>query len=389
MRTVTRYVIAEVCKVFAVALGLLTLMMIVVGVVREAAMQNLPVGHIVRLLPYILPDALRVAVPVTLLLAVSGVYSRMSSANEVIALKSAGLSPWCIVWPTLVVAFLLSLATVWLNDVACSWGREGTQRVVVAAAEDIVYGMLRAHRRYTVPGLSINVQRVEGRRLIRPTLSIRSTADRPAMTIIAEEAELSADLEQDVFRVVLRNGTFDVEGQLSVEFPDVQEQTIPLESATRARDLASHPSSIPMMRIPEEIAIQKQRLRELEAQRATAHGSSEAIDEYQRHRWRKQIQQGWERLCRLRTERHRRWSAGFSCLFFAWIGAPMAVWLRNRDFLSSFFLCFLPILIVYYPLLAYGIDGAKYGTIPPWSVWAGNFLLAGWGLALMRKVVRY
>ncbi len=207
--------------------------------------------------------------------------------------------------------------------------------------------------------------------------------------VIAEEAALSADLEQDVFRVVLRNGTFDVEGQLSVEFPDVQEQTIPLESATRARDLASHPSSVPMIRIPEEIAIQKQRLRELEAHRASAHDGSEAIDEDRRNRRQRQIQHKWERLCRLRTERHRRWSAGFSCLFFAWIGAPMAVWMRNRDFLSSFFLCFLPILIVYYPLLAYGIDGAKYGTIPPWSVWAGNLLLAGWGLALMRKVVRY
>lgn len=389
MQTVTRYVIAELCKMFAVALGLLTLMMIVVGVVREAAMQHLPIVHVVRLIPYVLPDALRVAVPVTLLLAVSSVYSRMSSSNEVIALKSAGISPWRVVWPTLVFAFVLSLATVWLNDVACSWGREGTQRVVIEAAEDIVYGMLRAQRRYSVPGLSINVQRVVGRRLIRPTLSIRAGSDRPAITIIAEEAELTADLQQDVFRIALRNGTFDVDGQLSVEFPDIQEQTIPLESATRARDLASHPSSIPMIRIPEEIAIQKQRLGELTASRDSPDNAAGAAEERSQSGLQGSIQREWERLCRLRTERHRRWSAGFSCLFFVWVGAPMAMWMRNRDFLSSFFLCFLPILIVYYPLLAYGIDGAKYGTIPPWGVWAGNLLLGAWGVTLMKKVVRY
>ncbi|MDY0166647.1 MAG: LptF/LptG family permease [Thermoguttaceae bacterium] len=389
MQTVTRYVIVELCKMFAVALGLLTLMMIVVGVVREAAMQHLPIVHVVRLIPYVLPDALRVAVPVTLLLAVSSVYSRMSSSNEVIALKSAGISPWCVVWPTLVFAFVLSLATVWLNDVACSWGREGTQRVVVEAAEDIVYGMLRAQRRYSTPGLSINVQRVVGRRLIRPTISIRAGSDRPAITIIAEEAELTADLQQDLFRVVLRNGTFDVDGQLSVEFPDVQEQTIPLESATRARDLASHPSSIPLIRIPEEIAIQKQRLGELAASGDSPDGAAGAADKQRESRLQDLVQREWERLCRLRTERHRRWSAGFSCLFFVWVGAPMAVWMRNRDFLSSFFLCFLPILIVYYPLLAYGIDGAKNGTIPPWGVWAGNLLLGVWGVTLMKKVVRY
>ncbi len=389
MRIVTRYVIAEVCKMFLLALGVLTVMMIVVGMVREASTQSLPLQHILRLIPYILPDALRVAVPVTLLLAVSSVYSRMSSLNEVVALKSAGVSPWCIVWPTLVLAFVLSLATVWLNDVAVSWGREGTQRVVVGAIEDVVYGMLRAHRRYSAPGLSISVQRVAGRRLVRPTLSIQAGPDRPAITIIAEEAELIADLEQDVFRVVLRNGTFDVDGQLSVEFPDVQEQAIPLGTAARTRDLATHPSSIPLICIPEEIAAQQQQLAELAGRAPQPVGDLATDATEPRDSKEGRLQKQWERLYRLKTERHRRWSAGFSCLFFVWIGAPMAMWMRNRDFLSSFFLCFLPILIVYYPLLAYGIDGAKNGTIPPWSVWSGNLLLGGWGIGLMKKVVRY
>jgi lipopolysaccharide export system permease protein len=92
---------------------------------------------------------------------------------------------------------------------------------------------------------------------------------------------------------------------------------------------------------------------------------------------------------RLRTEPHRRWSAGFSCLCFAWVGVPMAVRLRNRDFLTSFFLCFLPILVVYYPLLMYGIGGAKDGTIPPVAVWTGNLLLVCWGAWLVRRVIRY
>ena len=95
------------------------------------------------------------------------------------------------------------------------------------------------------------------------------------------------------------------------------------------------------------------------------------------------------RLYRLMTEPHRRWSAGFSCLCFAWVGAPLAIRLRNTDFLTSFFLCFLPILVVYYPLLAYGVDGAKGGSIPPYSVWAGNLFLLPWGGRLLWKVLRY
>ncbi len=392
MRILTRYVIAELLTVFLVSLGVLTLTMIIVGVVREAATQNLPMVHIARLIPYVLPDALRVAVPVTLLLAVSNVYSRMSGANEVVALKSAGVSPCALVWPALAVAFLLSLVAVWLNDVACSWGCEGVHRVVVGAVEDVVYGMLRAQRRYSAPGLSINVQRVEGRRMIRPTLSIQPGPNAPGLTITAEEAELVADFDHDLIRLILRNGSFDVDGQLSVEFPDVHEQSIPLNSATRALDRAGHPSAIPMLLLPGEIAAQEQRLRDLAAQRPQPSGdesSTPTSEDHHSREWHTAFQAEQERLYRLKTEPHRRWSAGFSCLFFAWVGAPMAVWLRNRDALANFFLCFLPILVVYYPLLAYGINGAKYGTIPPWSVWAGNVLLAVWGFALLRKVIRY
>ena len=99
--------------------------------------------------------------------------------------------------------------------------------------------------------------------------------------------------------------------------------------------------------------------------------------------------QKWNYLYRLRTEPYRRWALGFSCFFFVWAGAPMAMCRRHGDPLGSFFLCFLPILIVYYPLMVFGLDGSKHGTIPPWSNWAGNALLAVGGLFLLRRVLRY
>ena len=79
---------------------------------------------------------------------------------------------------------------------------------------------------------------------------------------------------------------------------------------------------------------------------------------------------------------------GFSCFCFAG-SAPIAIRLRNRDLLTSFFLCFVPILVVYYPLLIFGINGAKSGSLPCYSVWAGNIMLTLWGGWVLRKVVRY
>ena len=97
------------------------------------------------------------------------------------------------------------------------------------------------------------------------------------------------------------------------------------------------------------------------------------------------LQDKYNYLCRLRTEPYRRWANGFSCLCFALVGAPVAIRLRNADFLSSFFICFLPILVVYYPLMALGVDGA--GVLPPYAVWLGNIILVVVGIWWIRRVV--
>ena len=397
MRILTRYVLIELAKIFLVSLTGLTMLMIVVGLVREAAMQSLPLGQIAWLIPYILPDALRVAVPVTLLLATTSVYGRMSGANEVVAIKAMGISPMVIVRPTIIVAILLSLLTVWLNDMAVSWGRNGARRVVVEAVEEIVYGMLKANRSYSTKSFSIHVRAVEGRRLIRPTLTVNSRTHSRPMTITADEAEITADHAQRLLRITLHNGTFDVR----------RKTLLPVSRHVRASDPVGRRQPGAERRAPRRRGwpCGKSRTRRPSSARSwpkrkkrwppgppircsAAISRSLTSDEWGK-RGGMARRAAAATLCRLQTEPHRRWSAGFSCLCFAWIGVPMAIRLRNRDFLTSFFLCFLPILIVYYPLLAFGVDGAKNGALPPYAVWLGNLLLALWGAVLMRRVVRY
>ena len=395
MRILTRYVLAELAKWFLVSLTALTLILIVFGVVREAINQNLPPAQVLQLIPFILPDALRMSVPGTLLLATTSVFGRMSGSNEIVAIKALGISPTTVLWPMWTLAFLLSLVTVWLNDLAVSWGRTGAQRVVVESVEEIAYSMLRSQRRYSSPRFSINVRAVEGRKLISPTMTVQTADNAPQITITAAEAELRTDRGADVLKVILRNGSIDVENRVSVRFPDTYEQDIPLKDASRDAEDALPPSWLSLRAIRGETPRQMEAIRRFEqrlALRASCQMLSGDFEGLTSREWEtraRQLTGKYQRLYRLRTEPQRRWSAGFSCLCFAWVGAPMAIRLRNRDFLTSFFLCFLPILVVYYPLLAYGVDASKSGTLPPLCVWAGNVLLLGWGTWLLRKVVRY
>jgi len=396
MRTLPRYVLSELAKVFLVSLVALTLMMLILGVVREAAAQSLPLAAVIRLIPYILPDALRVAVPVTLLLAATCVYGRMSGSNEIVAAKSLGISPMAVLWPAYIFAFLLSLVTVWLNDVAVSWGRHGVRCVVLDSVEEIVYGMLKAEGSYQSPGFSINVKRVEGRRLILPIVSMEARGNAPARTLRADWAELHADREADVLRVLAHNATVDAEG-VTMRVPGLFEPVpeIPLGEASRAKQVETVPSSLALRTIPEEKIKQKETIRRLNQEHAARaayqmlSGDFQGLTDPQWQSRAGQRQAAWSRLCRLRLEPHRRWSAGFSCLCFVWVGAPMAIRRRKSDFLAVFFLCFLPILIVYYPMLIYGIDGAKNGTIPCFAIWTGNVLLLLWGGWLLGRVMRY
>jgi len=393
MRILSRYVLGELLQVFLVALSALTLFMLVVGLVKEAQQQGLGLMQILALVPYVLPEAMRFAVPGTMLFAVASVFGRMSAANEITALKAAGITPMAAIWPAATLAVVVSFVSVWLNDVAVSWGRDGVRRVVVGSVEEIIYGRLRQQRSYSTSQLSINVKGVDGRRLIRPTLSFQPGGSSPPVTVSAAEAALRADAAAGTLTITCRDGTVHV-GDVKAVFPDTIERVVPLDAVSRKGGGSESPSEIAMANFPKARADQLAKIDQLEqiAAGKTALGiltgrmeqttpAAVAAD-------REQAAAARSRLNRIIMEPWRRWANGFSCLCFVLVGAPMAIRMRNADFLTSFFLCFLPILIVYYPLFMLGVSRAKAGTLPAPAVWMANVLIAMWGVWLLRRVIR-
>jgi lipopolysaccharide export system permease protein len=394
MRILTRYVLTELIKIFVLGLFAITPVLLIALISQFARRYSLPPAQILQLVPYTIPFALSVALPVTLLLAATSVYARMSGSNEVVALKAQGISPWTVIWPAVMVAFGLSLATVWMTNLAVSWGRNGAHQTIIDSVDKIVYSILRTQKSYSSPNFSINVKQVDERRLIRPTISVRGRGDNPNLTITAAEATMACDREKEALVVELTDAYVDFEGKGTSTIPYYVFQ-IPLRQASSVEDRSDVPSNIALGQMPEEEARQRKRIEDHRRELALR-GAFEMLcgdfDQLTGPEWKTRsniTRDLTSRLHRLRTEPHRRWSAGFSCFCFLWVGAPMAIRLRNSDFLTSFFLCFAPILVVYYPVMMYGIDGAKNGTIPSFSVWVGNLLLLVWGGYLLRKVIRY
>jgi lipopolysaccharide export system permease protein len=91
----------------------------------------------------------------------------------------------------------------------------------------------------------------------------------------------------------------------------------------------------------------------------------------------------------LDTEYATRPALALGCLFFVLIGCPVAIWFHKRDYLSAFVTCFLPIVVIYYPLMMFGINLGKEGRVDPaYMMWTGNVVLGVAGLFLTWRLAR-
>jgi lipopolysaccharide export system permease protein len=394
MKILTRYVLAELLKVFAVSLAGMTLFMMLVGVMREAYSQGLGLKQVALLMPYVLPEALRFAVPGTILFAACSVYGRLAAANEVVAVKSLGISPMVLFWPLVALAAALSVATVWLNDVAVSWGRSGMRRVVIESVEEVAYARLAQQKSFATKNFAIHVKAVVDRKLIRPTFTFHPrSADDEGFTITAAVAELRADTVRDTLTVKFEDA--ELESKSFYSRVPAHEHELPLSEATRKGSEGGSPSNLPMEEIPLDIEQQERNIARWNHEMAAEAGFQMLTGDFLAlgaTAWQplvKRVSEAENRIARLHMEPHRRWANGFSCLCFVMVGAPLAVILRNSDFLTSFFICFLPTLLLYYPLLIFSVDRAKSGGIPAFSVWLGNAIMVACGCWLVRRVLRY
>lgn len=391
MGIVTRYIVFDLLKVFLVTLSGMTALIFFGMLGKEAVDNGLGLAPLLRMLPYLLPQAMQFAVPGTMLLATTSVFGRMSAFNEVVALKSMGISPWKLAMPVLALATGVSLGAVWLSDLAVSWGRLGVERVVLESLEEVVYGQLRVNRSYANGPLSINVRRVEGRRLIQPTVNVAGSGNKSPWTISAASGEMRFDKQKHSLFVRFEN--VNVEGSVRVIDPTFVEQEIPLDELKGSGGRS--PSTYALSEIKSAIRREGKKRQTLERQSAAttlAALTTGGFPTLSADSWNPvaiEIANTSSTLTRLHAEPWRRWATGFSCLCFVMVGVPMAIIRQKGEFLASFFICFLPILIVYYPLFIVGIKQAKDGAIPPPAVWVGNIALALWGWVMMRKVVQH
>ena len=392
MRILQRSVLRDLLRVFLSAIFVLTVLLVVMGVAGEAAKKGLGVKQILQITPWVIPSLLPYTIPATLLLTVCVVYGRMAGDHEISAIKAAGINVLAILLPSFVMGAILSLGTFILTDQFIPMGRAQIERIVTLAMEDIFLDLLRANNTYNDPahGISINASHVVGRTLVDPVFRYRLPNGEVA-TITARQATVKFDLRDQHVLLTLRDGHFETPGGDNMRF-DEEQQALPMPAPT---DTLKAPRNMTidgirremevLMREREE-ALQRQVIRSV---LALSGGNFErlAAAELQPSAYQENLR--IERHQKLRTEIHGRVALSCSCLFFVLIGSPFAVLQGKRQFLTNFALCFLPILVVYYPIVLLTMNLCRDGHLEPaWGMWIANAGLIVTAAVVIRKVLR-
>lgn len=394
MTLLQRYLFSELLRVFALLVIVLTVMLVFVGLFQEATDRGLGLVQILHIMPFVVPSMLPFTIPATLLLAVCVVYGRISGDLEVIAAKAAGISATQLLMPAFLLGAILAVGSFGLTNYAIPWAVTNIERIVTQAIEDIFLDILASQHLYSDPdrGYSITVHDVRERTLLDATFRYR-TKKHQQITVRAESARIGFDLGNKEIVLLLRNarGTragSDFEAELNRE----SRLTFPLPQAigkVKARHLTLTSLHDNIARCARDRVRMQQQLHQETAMLLVTGEieqlARETLPGFQREQRRLTSDER-----RYRTEIHSRFSMAASCLFFAFVGAPFSMLQARRQFITSFILCFLPILVVYYPVMFLMVNLSKTGSVDPvWAMWIPNVILGVAGSVILRRVVRH
>jgi len=386
-----RYILRDLLLVFFVLLGGVTVLLVFVGVFRQVSASGLGPEQALKILPYIIPSMLPFTIPATLLLTVCVVYGRMAGDREIIAAKSAGINVLSLLFPAFALGGILSLCSLLLADRVIPWAMHRIQVTVSQAMEEIFLDVLRKNGQVVDNdhGFSITVMGVEGRRLIHPTFHYHPKGSRP-IAVQAEEATLRFDLEQRRVALNMKNAHVDIPGERQA-FLKRETQYFPLPfdaKKPKARHLSVRTIRGRLDEVNSELE-EARRYRDAHTAMALTLGEFDDLKRVKMFRYFEQRELHRKEIAKLRTEVHSRFALSTSCFFFALLGAPFAMLQARRQFLTTFFLCFLPILLVYYPIALLLMNLAKTETIHPSLLWLANLLLLIAAAVVLRRVMRH
>jgi lipopolysaccharide export system permease protein len=145
MRTVREYLLREILSLFSLSLFIITILFMsqrIIQLTEWAINRGVGVTEMAQLMLYLLPNVLNIIIPIVTLFAILLAFGRLSSDNEITALKASGVSLFRLFPAVLLFAAFATLialfSSLFLTPRAAHAGRGLRYRIVQNQSESMI-----------------------------------------------------------------------------------------------------------------------------------------------------------------------------------------------------------------------------------------------------------
>lgn len=361
MKILNRYLLKEIILAFLFSLLIFTFAMVAGNLIKLADLvinKGVDVAQVGKLFLYLIPFLLSYTIPMSALSAMLLVFGRLSSDNEIIAMRANGINLYRLSVPLLTAGLILSLFSVILNDKILPGSHFASRKIVknIGAKTPAAYletgTFIKSFKGYVIFIHEINKNSLKGIRIYQ------LQEGRPTRTIIAKNGEFIVMENQNAVKLKLLNGTSDEPNPKNpLNFYKLNFNTYYLtlnldDSASSAGYIEKKPKEMTFREVKQEI--KKLGLHHIDAPALIA-------------------------------EFHRKISISFASLVFIVIGIPLGIFTKRGEKTVQFAVA-LGVIVIYYLLMAGGIAMSLKG-VRPIALWMymPNIIIAITGAILFRN----
>jgi lipopolysaccharide export system permease protein len=213
MRIIRNYILKECVVPFAISLGVLTFVFLL-GYLPQLAdkviNKGVSLATVSLVFLYNIPVLLGYTLPIAALSAVILTFGRMSSDNEILAMRASGISLRRLLVPLLALGLMFSFFLMILNDQVIPRAYHAQRRLLHETGAQNPAAALEAGTFIDdFDGHVIFIYKIERNRLYNIRIYQPQPDGKPTRTIIAQEGEFTAVPNKPQVMLKLINGTSD------------------------------------------------------------------------------------------------------------------------------------------------------------------------------------
>ena len=361
-----RYIFKEMFVPFSINIFVFTFLFLMTEMLKIAnwiVNYNLSIWAVFTLILYTMPMFLTFIIPMSVMLAILLTFLRLSSDNEIVAIKSCGMSIYGLLPPVILFALLGFLLTMLLTLSAGPRAKASLEEMSLkVATTNMDIGLKERTFNDTFKGVMLYVNKIDikNRKLIDVFIEDKRQKDIVS-TVVAPDGRLVSEPEKYTYHLILSNGTI--------------HQTNPKERSANSIQFNTYTLSLNFEELVAEAAKRKKGREEMGAVELRQYIAKLAGKDE-------------EAFLKAKMELHRRYSLPVACLALGLLAFPLGI--QSRTAKRSFGLMLgLFFFFTYYLLLTAGYSFGKSGVLPPViGMWLPNVVMTGIGLFFLFKTAK-